>query len=275
VRRVIIPILLAAALGLLAACGDDTTSPDNAAAVTVRVVDPAGDPVEGLDLMVVMDSPYYQGAKSADKAVTGIRFLLPIRSMAALTVEDVAGGHIRTLVVDTLPAGAYTVMWDGRDDEGVPQYSGLYRVRMVAGQDLAAPDTTMVQPMYMALIDYDQATLGTTDAAGEIVLRDKRLFPALYGPVDMKALDENGDELGDFPVTSTMRFYLRDAELMLDTVALRDVVRSNQTVELVWTGIAPAAAAPEPPAPPAPAADKGVPPAGGYALRQPCPNPFN
>ncbi len=131
------------------------------------------------------------------------------------------------------------------------------------------------RPMYLALIDYDQATLATTDGNGEIVLKDKRLFPALYGDVDMQAVDEHGDSRGVFPLTHTMRFYLRDPDAGGSEMFLREVTRSGETIEFVWTGVAPAASAPGfGPAVKAPSGADG-PPGVDFRLWPPYPNTFN
>lgn len=274
-RRIFAIALLAAALGLLSAC-NDSTKPDDDFKVTVRVVDTAGDPIEGASLMLVMDSGFYQDVKRADKAATGIRFTVPIASPVLLNIEDAAGGWVKTLVADTLPAGQHQVLWNGTDDAGTHQYSGLYWVRLRAGTDPEHPDFDERQPMYMALIDYDQATLGTTNAKGEMVLRDKRLFPALYGDVDMHALDENGDDMGPFPLTAATRFYVW-VPGEGSNVYVRDVLRSGQVFELVWDGAPVAAAGQASAPPPARAATKSsdIPVPTTFELEAPYPNPFN
>lgn len=59
--------------------------------------------------------------------VTQVRFSLERGSMVALRVFDVSGREIRTLLHGAaLEAGAHEVSWDGRDDAGIRQGSGLY-----------------------------------------------------------------------------------------------------------------------------------------------------
>ncbi len=64
---------------------------------------------------------------------TVIHYALPDRSPVSLRVHDVKGRLVRTLVEQTLSAGAHTARWDGRDARGRTVASGTYFVRLVAG----------------------------------------------------------------------------------------------------------------------------------------------
>ena len=61
-----------------------------------------------------------------------VRFDLARAGRARVTVFDLAGRRVRTLCDDDLPAGAYTRVWDGRDDNGQPLPSGTYYARLTA-----------------------------------------------------------------------------------------------------------------------------------------------
>ena len=51
--------------------------------------------------------------------------------MARLTIHDLAGRHVRTLVADSpQPAGGHEVLWDGLDDGGQEAPSGVYFYRL-------------------------------------------------------------------------------------------------------------------------------------------------
>ncbi|MFQ6674745.1 MAG: LamG-like jellyroll fold domain-containing protein [Fidelibacterota bacterium] len=58
--------------------------------------------------------------------VTRIEFLVPRQEKAVLTVFDLAGRKVKTLVNDTLPAGRHRLTWDGTDEENRPVASGIY-----------------------------------------------------------------------------------------------------------------------------------------------------
>jgi subtilisin family serine protease len=51
----------------------------------------------------------------------------------AVTVYNVAGRKVRTVVQGALPAGRYTYEWDGRDDSGLSLSAGIYFLNVKAG----------------------------------------------------------------------------------------------------------------------------------------------
>ncbi|MDH4068887.1 MAG: T9SS type A sorting domain-containing protein [Ignavibacteria bacterium] len=63
---------------------------------------------------------------------TEIVFGLPSQSDVRLTVFNVLGQEVRVLVNGELPAGSHTATWDGRNNAGVSQASGLYFYKMEA-----------------------------------------------------------------------------------------------------------------------------------------------
>ncbi len=64
---------------------------------------------------------------------TTIRFALQEASHVRLSVHDLAGRLVRTLLDGGLPAGAQQVTWDGRDAAGRAVGSGSYLARLEAG----------------------------------------------------------------------------------------------------------------------------------------------
>ncbi|WP_456427797.1 FlgD immunoglobulin-like domain containing protein, partial [Rhodocaloribacter sp.] len=64
---------------------------------------------------------------------TRIVFALPEASSVRLTVYDVLGREVATLVSGRRAAGTYTATWDGRTATGAPVPSGVYLYRIEAG----------------------------------------------------------------------------------------------------------------------------------------------
>ncbi len=64
---------------------------------------------------------------------TSIRFALGQRSHARLTVHDLLGRTVATLVDGTLDAGTHTAVWSGRDASGRSLPSGVYLYRLSNG----------------------------------------------------------------------------------------------------------------------------------------------
>lgn len=61
---------------------------------------------------------------------TTIQFSLPVRSDINLTVYDILGRRVKTLLNDTKAAGTYTVEWNGTDESGNQVASGIYLYRL-------------------------------------------------------------------------------------------------------------------------------------------------
>ncbi len=63
-NRPLFALLLPLLVLLVPACGDDAPASPESFKLTVAVTDQAGDPVPGLDMSLVQDTPYYQDGKS-------------------------------------------------------------------------------------------------------------------------------------------------------------------------------------------------------------------
>jgi aminopeptidase N len=64
---------------------------------------------------------------------TTLRFTLPVAGPASLSLFDVQGRLVRTLVDGSLDAGSHEARWDGRDRRGRTVASGTYYARVAAG----------------------------------------------------------------------------------------------------------------------------------------------
>lgn len=68
----------------------------------------------------------YQNYPNPFNPVTDIRFDLPEQSPVEISVFNLLGQNIRSLVDATLPAGSHRIEWDGRDNDGRAVSSGIY-----------------------------------------------------------------------------------------------------------------------------------------------------
>lgn len=66
--------------------------------------------------------------------VTNIRFTLPEAADVTLTVYDILGREVKTLVNERKAAGKHIVHWDGTDNSGQAVGSGVYYYRLTAGE---------------------------------------------------------------------------------------------------------------------------------------------
>jgi hypothetical protein len=67
---------------------------------------------------------------------TTISLQLPRDTHVAVRILDVRGREVRTLVDSALPAGEHRFVWDGRDEHRARVASGVYFVRLQAGNEL-------------------------------------------------------------------------------------------------------------------------------------------
>ncbi len=58
--------------------------------------------------------------------VTTFRYDLPHRAEVTLTIYNILGRQVRTLVQGIVEPGYQSVTWDGTDDRGRPVSSGVY-----------------------------------------------------------------------------------------------------------------------------------------------------
>jgi len=79
---------------------------------------------------------------------TTISFDLPTRSKVTLTVFNLLGQEVSTLIDKDLPANSYKVEWDGRSDTGESVASGIYFYKLIA----EASDNEFVETKKMMLL---------------------------------------------------------------------------------------------------------------------------
>ena len=76
---------------------------------------------------------------------TVIRFELPEASAVRLTIYNLVGQTIRTLLNETIPAGVYQITWNGRDDTRRQVASGVYLYRIQAGDFNSVKKLTLLR----------------------------------------------------------------------------------------------------------------------------------
>ena len=76
---------------------------------------------------------------------TTLRFSLERAAATRLTIFDVSGRALRTVVDGVLPAGAHAVVWDGRDDAGHAVPSGTYMYKIESGAMTATKKMILLQ----------------------------------------------------------------------------------------------------------------------------------
>lgn len=96
---------------------------DNVTVTRATTADPGSEPGRGLTrLSSPVPNPF--------RTITTIQFDLPHAADAQLSVYDVAGRLVRTLVRGSVPAGSRSITWDGTDGTGRRAVAGVYVVRL-------------------------------------------------------------------------------------------------------------------------------------------------
>lgn len=76
---------------------------------------------------------------------TRVDYALPVASDVTIAVFNLRGQHVRTLRQGRQAAGRYTLTWDGTTDRGLPVVSGLYLLRLRAGNTVLTRRMTLVR----------------------------------------------------------------------------------------------------------------------------------
>jgi len=64
---------------------------------------------------------------------TTIGFVIPVSGKVTLTIYNIAGQNIRTLIDESMSSGVHSVVWDGLTDEGIRAPSGVYLYELRTG----------------------------------------------------------------------------------------------------------------------------------------------
>jgi hypothetical protein len=108
---------------------DTTWKAVNTNAVNIRVAEYTGGTFVARDLRFVTPDDYVleQNYPNPFNPSTTIRFVLPVNKKISLTVYDIAGREVRTLISgQDMQEGPHELSWDGRDNNGTPVASGQY-----------------------------------------------------------------------------------------------------------------------------------------------------
>lgn len=69
-----------------------------------------------------------------ERVVDGSQFMVRSPVHTTLRIYNVRGRLVRTLVDEEKPAGIYSVIWDGKDNQGNPVSSGIYLYKLKCGE---------------------------------------------------------------------------------------------------------------------------------------------
>ena len=66
--------------------------------------------------------------------VTTLRYDLPENALVNITIYDMLGREVKTLINQTQDAGYKSIIWDATNDYGKPVSAGIYLYQIQAGE---------------------------------------------------------------------------------------------------------------------------------------------
>lgn len=75
---------------------------------------------------IIREYKLFQNYPNPFNPITNIEFSIPLRVHVELTIYNVLGQRIKTLIKEALPEGKYKIQWNGTNDYGVSVSNGLY-----------------------------------------------------------------------------------------------------------------------------------------------------
>jgi hypothetical protein len=76
---------------------------------------------------------------------TKISFYAPVSARIELSIFDLLGRKVRTLLTSDVVVGPHDITWDGKDDSGLDMSSGVYVYRLQSGKTSVAKRMTLVR----------------------------------------------------------------------------------------------------------------------------------
>lgn len=114
---------------------DRTTFPHDAAHHMLDILRWFGNEIDdptGGDAPPGFENSLSQNYPNPFNPATTIRFSIRVKGRVNLSIYNVAGQLVRTLIDEVRPANIYAQAWDGRDNGGRPAASGVYFCRLTA-----------------------------------------------------------------------------------------------------------------------------------------------
>jgi glucose/arabinose dehydrogenase len=113
---------------------------------TTSSVEDSSQPPASYQLNQNYPNPFINSAEAhkLGNAWTNIRYFLIQDARVELSIFNLRGQLVRTLVNQSQPAGSHTVTWDGRDNAGAFQPSGAYFYRLQVGDDFVQTKKLML-----------------------------------------------------------------------------------------------------------------------------------
>ncbi|MEA2096147.1 MAG: FlgD immunoglobulin-like domain containing protein [Candidatus Cloacimonadota bacterium] len=200
----------------------------------ISVVDPQGNPVEGLNVSLVnkLNSSMWGEFQWPIRAQTTIPFSVPTESFVEMYIENIKENRVRSLISEEKDAGYHSVLWNGTDDDDNFLVSGIYYSKL----KLIKNDTLYYYAegtMYLISISENHKN-GVTDADGIFYCTNKNPFINLFSVNSLQIIDEDGNLLGLEAFSDTTAIYLFDANHENHKFEYVIAKNGENEFEIVW-----------------------------------------
>ncbi len=123
--------------------GIDTVEADNAPfSITIDGADALSAYLEGL---IPDEFALHQNYPNPFNPVTTLRYDLPEADLVSITIYDMLGREVKTLINQTQEAGYRSVIWDATNDYGKPVSAGIYLYQIHAGEYISTKKMVLLK----------------------------------------------------------------------------------------------------------------------------------
>ena len=77
--------------------------------------------------------------------MTTLRYELPEQATVNITIYDMLGREVKTLINQTQNAGYKSVIWDATNDYGKPVSAGIYLYQIQAGKHISTKKMVLLK----------------------------------------------------------------------------------------------------------------------------------
>jgi len=77
--------------------------------------------------------------------ITTLRYELPENSLVTITIYDMLGKELKTLINQTQDAGYNSVIWNATNDYGKPVSAGIYLCQINAGKYISTKKMVLLK----------------------------------------------------------------------------------------------------------------------------------
>jgi hypothetical protein len=123
--------------------------PDSSATWQLMDPTPGSTNIGGLSINdnIVIPSRYtlHQNFPNPFNPVTTLRYELPEQATVNITIYDMLGKHVKTLINQTQNAGYKSVIWDATNDYGKPVSAGIYLYQIQTGKHISTKKMVLLK----------------------------------------------------------------------------------------------------------------------------------